>query len=117
MNAAAASPVIAPSTIYSSSVKAPETGSLGSGVSGDAMKAGLGPKNSLPTNVAMPVAVATGRNVLTLTSGNISSVTNRTPPIGVLNVAAMPAPAPGGDQRNTLTGREMGDLAESRTER
>ena len=37
---------------------------------------------------------ATGRNVRTLTSGIISSMANSTPPIGVLNVAAMPAPAP-----------------------
>ena len=45
-------------------------------------------------NVAVPVAIATGRNVLTLISGIISSVANSTPPIGVLKVAAMPAPAP-----------------------
>ena len=30
----------------------------------------------------------------TLTSGSISSMANITPPIGVLKVAAMPAPAP-----------------------
>ncbi len=52
------------------------------------------PKNSRPTTVAVPVDSATGRNVLTLTSGIISSVANITPPIGVLKVAAMPAPAP-----------------------
>ena len=45
-------------------------------------------------NVAVPVATATGRKVLTLTSGSISSIANSTPPIGVLKVAAMPAPAP-----------------------
>ena len=44
--------------------------------------------------VAVPVAKATGRNVRTLTSGIISSMENMTPPIGVLNVAAIPAPAP-----------------------
>ncbi len=38
--------------------------------------------------------MATGRNVLTLTSGIINSIANITPPIGVLNVAAIPAPAP-----------------------
>ncbi|MFZ2031544.1 MAG: hypothetical protein WAU68_14620 [Vitreimonas sp.] len=38
--------------------------------------------------------MATGRNVLTLNSGSISSIANITPPIGVLKVAAMPAPAP-----------------------
>ena len=44
--------------------------------------------------MAAPVETATGRNVSTLTSGNISSIANITPPIGVLKVAAMPAPAP-----------------------
>jgi hypothetical protein len=44
--------------------------------------------------VAAPVAIATGRKVSTLTSGSISSIANITPPIGVLKVAAMPAPAP-----------------------
>ena len=47
-----------------------------------------------PTKVAAPVASATGRKVRALNSGNISSMANITPPIGVLNVAAMPAPAP-----------------------
>ncbi len=44
--------------------------------------------------VAVPVASATGRKVRTLTSGIISSMANITPPMGVLKVAAMPAPAP-----------------------
>ena len=44
--------------------------------------------------MAVPVAIATGRNVSTLTSGIISSMANMTPPIGVLKVDAMPAPAP-----------------------
>ena len=44
--------------------------------------------------VAVPDAKATGRNVRTLTSGIINSMENMTPPIGVLNVAAIPAPAP-----------------------
>jgi hypothetical protein len=47
-----------------------------------------------PTKVAVPVASATGKNVRALNSGIISSMANITPPIGVLNVAAMPAPAP-----------------------
>ena len=38
--------------------------------------------------------MATGRKVSTLTSGIISSMANMTPPMGVLKVAAMPAPAP-----------------------
>jgi hypothetical protein len=42
----------------------------------------------------VPVAIATGKKVRTLTSGIISSTANMTPPIGVLNVAAIPAPAP-----------------------
>ena len=42
----------------------------------------------------MPVEAATGRKVLTRTSGSISSIANMTPPIGVLKVAAIPAPAP-----------------------
>ena len=44
--------------------------------------------------VAVPVDSATGRKVRALTSGSISSIANMTPPIGVLKVAAMPAPAP-----------------------
>ena len=57
-------------------------------------KAGCGPKKKRPMKVAVPVASATGRKVRTLTSGIISSMANMTPPIGVLKVAAMPAPAP-----------------------
>src|ERR1700733_14464070 len=52
------------------------------------------PKKMRPMNVAVPVASATGRNVRALSSGIISSIANMTPPIGVLKVAAMPAPAP-----------------------
>ncbi len=44
--------------------------------------------------VAVPVASATGRKVRALNSGIISSMANMTPPIGVLKVAAIPAPAP-----------------------
>jgi len=56
--------------------------------------AGWMPKKMRPTNVAAPVASATGRKVRALSSGIISSIANITPPIGVLKVAAMPAPAP-----------------------
>jgi len=42
--------------------------------------------------VAVLVAIATGRNVLAPTSGIRISMANTTPPIGVLNVAAMPPP-------------------------
>src|SRR5580698_10095544 len=52
------------------------------------------PKKMRPMNVAVPVASATGRNVRALSSGIISSIANMTPPIGVLKVAAIPAPAP-----------------------
>ena len=38
--------------------------------------------------------MATGMNVAMLNSGSISSIANITPPIGVLKVAAIPAPAP-----------------------
>ena len=52
------------------------------------------PKKMRPMKVAVPVASATGRKVRALNSGIISSMANITPPIGVLKVAAMPAPAP-----------------------
>ena len=67
--------------------------------------------------VAVPVEIATGRNVLTLISGSISSVANSTPPIGVLNVEAMPAPAPAGDQDDALAHGHADHLPEGRTER
>ena len=47
-----------------------------------------------PTSVAAPVAMTTGRKVRLETSGRRISIANRTPPSGVLKVAAMPAPAP-----------------------
>ena len=56
--------------------------------------AGWMPKKMRPMNVAVPVASATGRKVRALNSGIINSMANITPPIGVLKVAAMPAPAP-----------------------
>ena len=91
---AAATPTTAPSPTYSSRINA-LLGSTGSGArSLGTLNAGCAPKNNRPMKVAVPVAIATGRKVFTLISGNISSVANNTPPIGVLNVAAMPAPAP-----------------------
>ena len=59
--------------------------------------------------VAVPVASATGRKVLTLISGSISSVANSTPPIGVLKVAAMPAPGTRRHQHDTLAWRHAYD--------
>ena len=44
--------------------------------------------------MAVAVASATGTNVRTLISSMRISTANRTPPIGVLNVAAIPAPPP-----------------------
>ena len=61
---------------------------------GGTKNAGCEPRNSRPMKVAVPVDSATGRKVRALTSGSISSMANSTPPIGVLKVAAMPAPAP-----------------------
>jgi hypothetical protein len=58
------------------------------------VKAGLGPMRMRPSKVAAPVAMTTGRKVRFETSGSRISMANRTPPSGVLNVAAMPAPAP-----------------------
>ena len=58
------------------------------------MKAGSGPINILPMEVAAPVATTTGRKVRFETSGNRISRANSTPPSGVLKVAAIPAPAP-----------------------
>jgi len=40
------------------------------------------------------VAMATGTSVRALTSWSTISIAKRTPPTGVLNVAAMPPPAP-----------------------
>ena len=64
------------------------------GANAGTRKAGWSPMNHRPMKVAAPVASATGRKVATLISGSISSMANITPPIGVLKVAAMPAPAP-----------------------
>ncbi len=58
------------------------------------MNEGGTPKNRLPMRVATVVARATVSTVRALTSTSISSTANRTPPMGVLKVAAMPAPAP-----------------------
>ena len=42
----------------------------------------------------MAVATTTGRKLRVEISGSSTSLAKRTPPSGVLNVAAMPAPAP-----------------------
>src|SRR5580704_6658388 len=58
------------------------------------VKAGLRPMRMRPSKVAAPVATTTGKNVRLETSGSRISIANKTPPSGVLKVAAMPAPAP-----------------------
>ena len=94
-NTAAATPMTAPSTTYSSSDRARCSARSAARRGWPARRRpAASPKNSRPMKVAVPVASATGRKVLTLTSGIISSIANSTPPIGVLKVAAMPAPAP-----------------------
>ena len=80
-------------------------------------KAGCRPKKMRPMKVAVPVASATGRKVRALTSGIISSMANMTPPIGVLKVAAMPAPAPAATSVMRCHGAMRIDLAERRAER
>jgi hypothetical protein len=57
-------------------------------------KAGCKPNQYRPMKVAVPVAIATGRKVLALSSGIRISMANITPPIGVLKVAAIPPPPP-----------------------
>ena len=52
----------------------------------------------------------------TLTSGIISSMANITPPIGVLKVAAMPAPAPAATRMIRCPERHPHYLAEGRPE-
>ena len=93
MKPAAAKPVRAPSTANRASITS-VLESIAMACSAGTWNAGASPKNQRPTNVAVPVAIATGRNVATLTSGIIISMANITPPMGVLNVDAMPAPAP-----------------------
>src|SRR6266850_5855936 len=58
------------------------------------LKDGRSPKNDRPTYVAVIQDRATHRRLMGLTTGIISSIANTMPPIGVLNVAAMPLPAP-----------------------
>ena len=65
-----------------------------------------------PMKVAVPVASATGRKVRALSSGSINSMANITPPIGVLKVAAMPAPAPAATSVMRCHGAIWNQLAE-----
>ena len=76
-----------------------------------------GAEQNAPMKVAVPVASATGRKVRTLTSGIISSIANITPPIGVLKVAAMPAPAPAATRVMRCHGAMLQHLAQGRAER
>lgn len=71
--------------------------------------------NQRPTNVAAPIAIATGKKVLTLTSGIISSLANITPPIGVSRGDTCARAR--SHQRDALADRHADDLAQCRTER
>ena len=93
MKPQAATPISPPSTANSSKVAA-ASGPVPSDGKGGTKKAGWSPKKARPMKVAAPVASATGKNAVTPISGIISSMANITPPIGVLKVAAIPAPAP-----------------------
>ena len=81
------------------------------------MKAGSGPIRIRPSSVAAPVAMTTGRKVRLETSGSRISSANRTPPSGVLNVAAMPAPAPAERSVTFCQCREPDRLGKGRTQR
>ena len=52
------------------------------------------PKTNWPMYAAVAVAIVTGTSVRALTSWSMISTAKSTPPIGVLKVAAIPAPAP-----------------------
>ncbi len=93
MNAQAATPQSAPRTTNASPSWKLKDCARGNWISGT-MKAGSGPIRIRPINVAAPVATTTGRKVRLETSGSRISSANKTPPSGVLKVAAMPAPAP-----------------------
>ena len=93
MKAQEATPHRAPRQTKAIASSTPKALAAGKNTSGTA-KAGLGPMRMRPTRVAAPVAMTTGRKVRLETSGRRISIANRTPPIGVLKVAAMPAPAP-----------------------
>ena len=80
-------------------------------------KAGSSPNTRRAIEVAVAVATTTGRKVRFDTSGSSSSTANITPPSGVLNVAAMPAPAPADEQRDLLPAGERQLAGERRAER
>ncbi len=93
MKAQEATPHKAPRATKAIASSTPKDVAGGKKTSGT-VKAGLGPMRMRPTSVAAPVAMTTGRKVRLETSGSRISIANRTPPSGVLKVAAMPAPAP-----------------------
>ena len=103
MNTTASSAISAPRTTYAGS-----TAALTDGCTGGTEKAGALPNRRRPTYVAVAVESATGTSVRTLTSCIKTSTAKRTPPSGVLNVAAMPGPPPAATsvarcQRDTRT--------------
>ncbi len=65
---------------------------------------------------AVTVAIVTGTSVRALTSWSMISTANSTPPIGVLKVAAMPAPAPAAIRVMRLPRRHSKDLAQGGAE-
>src|SRR5277367_5031368 len=93
MNAQEATPHNAPRQTNAIASSTPKELAGGKKTSGT-VKAGLGPIRIRPISVAAPVATTTGRKVRLETSGSRISIANKTPPSGVLKVAAMPAPAP-----------------------
>ena len=85
--------------------------------SSTAPKGRLISEKNRPTEVAEPVASATGRNVRAPTSGSNSSTAKSTPPIGVLKVAAIAAPVPDATRMMRCRGRYAQQLSERGTER
>ena len=116
MKAVAASPISAPSKANSRSAVS-DAGCADDSRSAGTAKAGCRPKKMRPTKVAVPVASATGRKVRALSSGINSSMANITPPIGVLKVAAMPAPAPAATSVMRCQGAILTIWPNDRTER
>ena len=60
----------------------------------DPQKEGRTPKNTRPMEVAVTQESPTQSRLRGVANGNISSTAKTMPPIGVLNVAAMPPPVP-----------------------
>src|SRR5271166_2550938 len=81
------------------------------------LKEGKIPKKVRPMQVAVTLAIPTHSRLRGLMQGSINSAANATPPIGVLNVAAMPPPAPAAIRMARCRTGHRDQLAERRTER